>query len=417
MRRWTQRVARGWLTGWLLVALLTELLVGSRPLWEVSASGVTFPAWQSGPWQPRPESWVCYPPVRWDADQTDRRAGPFQPPGTAGHPLGTDELGRDVLARLLYGARFSWLVSVLGMALATVLGVVLGATAGLARRGGGQMVPFLGRVRVADVCAGVPAAAWVLFYGFYRTRFAWADLLDGQGQAWLPWAVGWLTAAAGGGAGWVLSRYWRRAPWGRRRVALPVDGAISRLIEIMLSLPKLFLLLVLLTALRPSDLMLAVVLGLTSWMGVARLVQTGVWVARGEPYADSARLLGTPPHRLLLDHLLPNVLLPVRVAAAFGVAELLLVASALSFLGVGTEQAGWGGMLAAARGYGQAWWLALWPGGTLFLTILAWRTVGDGWQQAGGRLGGATRESLRWPSAGNAAGGAAGQSGSRPAAR
>lgn len=220
-------------------------------------------------------------------------------PPSADHLLGTDDLGRDILARLIHGARVSLTVGLLATALALFVGSLLGAIAG--------------------------------YYG--------------------------------GVADWI----------------------VSRLIEVVLCFPFLFLVLGIVALFRPSLLTILIALGLTSWTSEARYVRAEFLRIRELEFAQAARAIGAGDSRIIFRHLLPNALAPVLVSASFGVASAILTESALSFLGLGVAlpTASWGGILSAAHAHIEyAWWLVLFPGLAIFATVAAFNIIGERFRDA-----------------------------------
>ncbi len=220
-------------------------------------------------------------------------------PPSSGHFLGTDEEGRDVLARMIYGTRISLSVGFISVGLYVLIGIVLGALAG--------------------------------YFG-----------------------------------GWV-------------------DMVISRAIEIMICFPTFFLILVVLAFIGPSLYNIMAVIGLTSWPGIARLVRGEFLRLRNQEFVLAARVSGASNARLIFRHLLPNSLAPVLVSATFGIASAVLVESSLSFLGFGVQPPtpSWGEILSQSRDFMDiAWWLALFPGFAIFLSITAYNLVGEGLRDA-----------------------------------
>ncbi len=217
----------------------------------------------------------------------------LQPP-SGQHPFGTDNLGRDVLTRMIHGSRVSLVVGYSATLLSLIIGSLLGALAG--------------------------------YYG--------------------------------GVADWL----------------------VSRLIEVVLCFPFLFLVLGIVALFRPSIYTILIALALTSWTTEARFVRAEFLRIRELDYAQAARASGAGDSRIIFRHLLPNALAPVIVSASFGVASAILAESALSFLGFGVAfpTASWGSILAVARDYIEfAWWLVVFPGVAIFLTVAAFNLIGD----------------------------------------
>ena len=220
------------------------------------------------------------------------------PPSMA-HPFGTDDLGREVFVRMLYGARISLLVGFVAVGISTVIGIVLGALAG--------------------------------YYG-----------------SW-------------------------------------VDALVMRFVDIMLCFPTFFLILAVIAFLDPSIWNIMIVIGLTSWMGVARLIRAEFLSLRQRDFVLAAQALGASDLRLIFRHILPNAMSPVLVSATLGVAGAILTESALSFLGIGVQPPtpSWGNMLIIGKQtLGSAWWLSVIPGMAILITVLGYNLLGEGVRDA-----------------------------------
>lgn len=215
------------------------------------------------------------------------------------HPLGTDDLGREVLVRMLYGARISLLVGFVAVGISTLIGIVCGALAG--------------------------------YYG-----------------------------------GWI-------------------DAVMMRFVDIMLCFPAFFLILAVIAFLDPSIWNIMIVIGLTSWMGVARLVRAEFLSLRQRDFVLAAQAMGASDVRLILRHILPNAMSPVLVSATLGIAGAILTESALSFLGIGVQPPtpSWGNMLIIGKQtLGSAWWLSVFPGLAILITVLGYNLLGEGIRDA-----------------------------------
>lgn len=158
------------------------------------------------------------------------------------------------------------------------------------------------------------------------------------------------------------------------------DEAIMRLVDVMLCFPSFFLILAVIAFLTPSLFNIMVVIGLTSWMGVARLVRAETLTLRRRDYVLAARVAGAGPLRILFIHILPNALAPVLVSATLGVAGAILVESSLSFLGLGVQPPipSWGNMLLEGKESLEiAPWLSIFPGMAILLTVLGYNLLGE----------------------------------------
>lgn len=164
-----------------------------------------------------------------------------------------------------------------------------------------------------------------------------------------------------------------------------IDTFIMRLVDVMLSIPSFFLILAVIAFLTPSIWNIMIVIGLTSWMGVTRLVRAEFLSMSGREFVLAARTLGAKDFRLIFIHLLPNCLTPIIVSSVLGVASAVLMESGLSFLGLGVQapQASWGNILTDGKEYIQfAWWLSLFPGLAILITVLGYNLLGEGLRDA-----------------------------------
>ena len=159
-----------------------------------------------------------------------------------------------------------------------------------------------------------------------------------------------------------------------------VDIAISRLFEIMISIPTFFLLITVAAIFRPSIFLTMTIIGLTSWVGIARFTRSEFLRIRNLDYVTAAISIGVSNRTVMFRHILPNALAPVIVSVVLGIAGAILVESSLSFLGIGVpaELVTWGSILNEASGATFAWWLAVFPGLAIFITVLAYYLVGEG---------------------------------------
>ncbi len=215
------------------------------------------------------------------------------------HLLGTDDLGRDVLSRMLWGGRISLEVGFVAVGIATIIGVILGSLAG--------------------------------YYG-----------------------------------GWV-------------------DSIVMRAVDIMLSIPTIFLVLAVIAILEPSIINIMIVIGLTSWMEPARLIRAEFISLKEREFVLAAKAIGATDRRIMTRHILPNGLSPILVSATMGIGGAILVESALSFLGLGVQPPtpSWGSLLSAGKDNIEiAWWLSAFPGLAILVTVLGYNLLGEGIRDA-----------------------------------
>ncbi len=223
----------------------------------------------------------------------------FAKPGEAGFVLGADELGRDVLSRLLHAGRVSLSVGLMTALITVLVGSILGAMAG--------------------------------YYGG------------------------------------------------------TIDAVIMRLVDVLLSMPTIFLMLALAAFLKPTLFTITLIIGLNSWMAVARMVRGQILSLKQQEFILAARAMGANDGRLIFRQLLPNAFAPVLVAATLNVATAILLESSLSYLGYGIQPptASWGNMLNNAQTYVlYAPWVAVYPGIMITLTVLSFNFAGDGLRDA-----------------------------------
>jgi peptide/nickel transport system permease protein len=161
-----------------------------------------------------------------------------------------------------------------------------------------------------------------------------------------------------------------------------VDIIISRFIELIMCIPGLVLILAVLAVIeKPTIWHLMVVVGITSWTGMARLTRAEFLKLRETEFVTAARSLGASWPRIMFRHILPNAMAPVMVPIVFGIAAAILVEAGLSLLGLGPSSNSWGAVLQAGRENRDAWWLIVFPGIAIFLTVLAYNLIGEGWQE------------------------------------
>lgn len=160
-----------------------------------------------------------------------------------------------------------------------------------------------------------------------------------------------------------------------------VDEIIMRFVDLMMCFPTFFLILAVIALLEPSIWNIMIVIGLTTWMGIARLVRAEILAIKNKEYVLAARAMGFSKCRIIFNHVLPNALSPVYVVATLGIGGAILIESALSFLGIGVQPPtpSWGNILTQAKDNIEvAWWLSLYPGLAIFFTVMGYNLLGEG---------------------------------------
>ena len=236
-----------------------------------------------------------FDPVEQDLGDLRLKAPGFRDAAGRVHPLGTDHLGRDLLARVIYGARPALLVGSAAVVISGLIGLAAGLVAGY----------FGGRT----------------------------------------------------------------------------DDVLMRLADVQLAFPFILLAIAVIGVLGPSLKTIIIVIGVSSWVVYARIVRGAVLTLREREFVQAALALGSGDGRVLLRHILPNALTPWLVVATLDMARVIVIESALSFLGLGVQPPTptWGGMLADGRVYiSTAWWLATFPGLAILVTVLGINLFGDG---------------------------------------
>jgi peptide/nickel transport system permease protein len=381
-----------------LIAILSPFLANEKPLvckyhgqlyfpvlkdLAVSAGIGQFPTdFQNVDWHKLNYDFVIFPPVPYlpmnqDNDNIHSKS-PLEhqnvPSKRWFHWFGTDELGRDVLAGMIHGTRVAMTVGIVSMLIAASIGILLGSLAG-----------FLGddnfKISRVRLWANVALLYLASFYAFSTRSYAITDTLGeslGQGllQLLFSMAIFIVVMAIGN----LVIVPLKRIPVFGKQVYVPFDMIVSRMIEILNSIPTLFLILLIISIIRKPNLyVIMVIIGLTGWTGIARFIRAELLKVRSLEYIEAAHSLGFSNARIVFKHAIPNALSPVLISIAFGIASAILTESTLSFLGLGpADTVTWGQLLSYARQVPQAWWLAIFPGFAIFITITVFNLIGEG---------------------------------------
>jgi peptide/nickel transport system permease protein len=401
---WKNKQLRGalWILGFVLaLAAGRDILANGRPLYCRIGGVSYFPGLRtvfSDPNRPYPTPlldsirinylWKTYPfesavfaPVPFTpGEYLDRPTCPTAPPGTI-HPglkgsfrhwLGTDDVGRDMAAGIIGGARVAVMTGVFSMLISLTLGLFLGAMAGF--YGDNRL-----RVKRGNWWLGLTGMLFSAWYAFvFLAPFIHADQTGTAAITSFALFMGILIAFV------LLGRLVSRFPFGAKAIVIPIDLIVMRVVEVFDSTPKLILIIAIATLVSGSHSIWFIILliGMLSWSGVAQFVRAELLRVREMDYISAARGMGLTEARILWRHAVPNAIVSTLLFCAFGVSGAIMLEATLSFLGIGGEGLrgiSWGSLVYSARITSlRYWWIAIPPGIMIFLTIFALTTLGEG---------------------------------------
>jgi peptide/nickel transport system permease protein len=295
------------------------------------------------------------------------------------HMLGADQLGRDLLSGMIHGTRIAMLVGIISMGIASFIGILLGAIAGYF----GDERLQISRIRLL---LNILFLFFGWFYAFSTRNYIMSDALAESFSSFsFQFLISLLIFLAIMAIPNLLASLFKKVPGLMKPVTIPVDILISRTIEILNSIPLLLLILSICAVVKkPSIMLIMVIIGFTSWTGIASYIRAELLKVRSLEYIEAAQSLGYSEWRIMLRHAIPNSLTSVLITIAFGVASAILTESALSFLGIGVQAdvITWGKLLNEARADVSGWWFAVFPGIAIFVTVTVFNLLGEGLTEA-----------------------------------
>jgi peptide/nickel transport system permease protein len=275
--------------------------------------------------------------------------------------LGTDELGRDVFARMLQGAWVSLTVGFVAVGISVVVGVFMGGVAG-----------YFGHMGIR-----IDHIMLTAFFSAGGLSLAFGEVYPGLGLIIVALLFLYYSRAGLSFRGPASVIRWR---WLHRQV-MSMDTLIMRFVDIMLCFPSFFLILTVVALLPASIYNIMIIIGLTSWMGATRFVRAEFLSLREQDFATAARALGVSDWRIIFRHMIPNAIAPVMVSATIGIATAILTEAGLSFLGFGVPppHATWGNILSDGKNFiFDAPWLTFIPGIAILVVVLSFNLFGEG---------------------------------------
>jgi peptide/nickel transport system permease protein len=335
---------------------------------NVSESGLSaqHPAHSPVNWNKTTFESVWRAPVPYSHHSIDLKAGayvsPFQSQAVSPrfrHWLGTDAIGRDVVAGMIRGCRVSLLIGLGSMLLALLLGIPIGSAA--AYWGNRDWRITLGQLIIAMIGLLMVFLIWFTPLSILMKSISTLFLIVAM----------------------VFLLFRIKEKW-RGRISIPLDRIVMGGISIIDGFPAIFLILVL-VAIVPLKGWVVVMLtiALLRWPSMARYMRAEVFKMKESNYIKAAQIVNIPSMQILRKHIIPYALRPVLISFIFGVSSAILAESSLSFLGIGlpTEEINWGRLLAQSRNHFDAWWLVVFPGCAIFFTLLSLYTIGNAWQK------------------------------------
>jgi len=270
--------------------------------------------------------------------------------------------------------RVAMLVGLLAMSIASIIGIFLGSIAGYY----GDTKLKMSRIRIWLNLLFFPFAFFIAFMARSNlvTDAFESSAISGLFQGLWSFVLFLIIMVIPN----LLAYPLKRIPFLGKRRSIPLDIIVNRIIELLRSIPALLLILAIVAVLGASLVWVMIIIGVISWTGIARFIRAELLRVRSLEYIEAAEALGFSRLRIILRHAIPNSLTPVLIAIAFGIASAILTESTLSFLGIGVppDTITWGKLLAKGRVAPEAWWLAIFPGFAIFLTVTIFNLLGDG---------------------------------------
>ena len=288
------------------------------------------------------------------------------------HLLGTDGIGRDLASGLIHGTRISLMVGLVSMGIASLIGIILGALAGFF----GDNKLKMPRIKYHFTLIGL---FFGFFYGFGQRKYAISDgfsegVVSGMVELLISTGIIILSVTVFR----LISRLIKITKL-QEETYVPIDTFVSRGIELLNSIPRLLLIITITAVVERSIWIVMIIIGITGWTGIARFTRAELLRIRSLEFVQAAQSLGFSSARTIFKHALPNALAPVFVSIAFGIASAILIESGLSFLGIGVPDdiVTWGSLLNLGRQNLEAWWLIIYPGMAIFLTITIYNMIAE----------------------------------------
>ncbi len=355
----------------LVIALFSDFIANENPILIRKDGKLSSPIFSPAKYRLNDDSeLIIMPPIPYSPNTLDyknaKSIGPFDQQYVNSyryrHWLGTDELGRDILSGVIHGTSMALIVGIGSMLIASLIGISLGSLAG-----------FFGndQLKIGPITLFFSIIGLMIGYllSFHQTiYFNDASTLDISTNQIFNLLI-FISCT------YVFTYIGQRVNQLIFKLSIfnfPLDHLISRIIELVKSLPSLFIIIGVIAILKPSVWNIIWIIGLIAWTGIARYCRAEVLKIKNYPFIESAKALGISEKTILIKHILPSALQASTVYIVFGVAGAILAESTLSFMGIGitADSVSWGSILSEARKSPTSWWLAIFPGLAIFYTLL-----------------------------------------------
>lgn len=394
---------------YILIALLAPVIANEKPLIIKYEGKIYFPAFSSDPyfaikdsdgivtkertesinWKNLPVDFILSAPISWSAGHSDLENGNYVSPFSKQyfidrngnkqelafskrHFLGTTRSGEDVLAGLIHGTRISVWIGFASMFIAGLFGLFIGGLAGFA---GDYMFKIPRLHLIYSILMIIPA--WYYSFTIQADSISYYfenSILSGLIRISISVALFLLIIF------WpiLVNRKFDKQNFFTKKVSIPIDFIVMRVIEIFLSLPRMVLILTLAALTKPSISTLILIIGLTSWTDIARITRAELLKLREVDFINAEKSIGLGIKAILFKHILPNITPVIITVLVFGVASAIMLETGLSFLGIGLPAGTvtWGTLMFAAKENFMAWWLVLFPGMAITILLISLNKFG-----------------------------------------
>jgi len=361
------------LSFFVFIGLFANFLANDKPIICKTDYGYEFPVLKSNYTSEPGCKIILNPLIRYSSTGIDVKNSGYISPfanqnlseGQQKHYLGTDQLGRDVLAGLIHGTAIALKIGSVSMFLALLLGLLMSiypsyyGDNGFRKSRATAIIYVFFAIIIVYYLSYNKLINDVLFSSFGTTILILLFLIV------LIFMVH-----------YVLTKF----TFFKKQISIPLDSIFSLIIKLFQSLPGNFIILVLISLFaKPSIYNIIIVIAILKWPIIARYIRSEMLKIKEESYIEASKALGISDNAIIWKHAFPNVLTPIIVALSFGFGGTILLESTLSFLGIGipVDHVSWGSLLSDARHNFAAWWLAIFPGIAIFIAIFTFNTLGN----------------------------------------